>query len=91
MADLHGAGLVVVAVSEVWKLVLRHREAPAERAADEPVDDHDMAVAPAEAAARFVAGRAPGERPDTRDAVQAAPPIAPSSAQSSPAADRTCG
>jgi P-type Ca2+ transporter type 2C len=42
-----GAGLIVVAVSEVWKLVLRHRAAPAERAAEEPVDDHDMVAAAA--------------------------------------------
>jgi P-type Ca2+ transporter type 2C len=42
-----GAGLIVVAVSEVWKLVLRRRAAPAERAAEEPVDDHDMVAAAA--------------------------------------------
>jgi P-type Ca2+ transporter type 2C len=42
-----GAGLVVVAVSEVWKLVLRRRAAPAERPVDEPVDDRDVVPAAA--------------------------------------------
>jgi Ca2+-transporting ATPase len=42
-----GAGLTIVAVSEVWKLFLRRRPAPAERAAEEPVDEHDMVAAPA--------------------------------------------
>jgi Ca2+-transporting ATPase len=42
-----GAGLVVVVVSEVWKLVLRRREAPGERAVEEAPDDRETVPAAA--------------------------------------------
>jgi P-type Ca2+ transporter type 2C len=42
-----GAALTVVVASEIWKLALRRRKAPAEPAAGQPVDDHDMVAAPA--------------------------------------------
>jgi Ca2+-transporting ATPase len=42
-----GAALTVVAASEIWKLALRRRKVPAEPAAGQPVDDHDMVAAPA--------------------------------------------
>jgi Ca2+-transporting ATPase len=43
-----GAGLTVVAASEMWKFALRRREAPAEpAAAEQPEDDPDMVAVPA--------------------------------------------
>ena len=41
-----GAGLTVVVVSEIWKLVLRRREAPAQPA-EAPVPDDESAPVPA--------------------------------------------